>query len=532
MTVGEVHVQLLGGFEVHVDGQQVDPSRWPGRRAADLVQLLALADDHRMLREQVIDALWPQLTPEAGAANLRKAAHHARRALADPESVTLHRGAVALFPARTLTTDVIAFETAAHAALAEEDPSAARRARRSRPGDLLPGIALRGMDPRTTRPPAAAAHRPPAARWPLGALGRPRPDRRGGVSGGDARPTRGRSSARRHLRVRTTPDDAARRAGCGAERGDPGGLRRVRARSGRPRVTLRRARRRTLDHHLTTALPGTDGTTLVAVRGAAGMGKSAFGRRICAIAEKEGWRSLIVSAAISEGPYAALVEAIERLVADEPARARRCGTSSTRRAGRADTHGRGRWCPHDAGQSAPGDQRGASTADGRCRPVRHPRRRRRRPPRRCRDHRGAPPPRRRLVCADPDDAGVPSRGGERDLAARGGPSGTRRRCCSSWISFRSHPTRRVPSPPKPAWSTTPTSSPSWSPWPRATPSSSLELAKSALAGSELRLGTSRHDAIAARFADLDDERDRDAPPVGPRWRRPRPAERLGVHRVR
>ncbi len=72
-----VRIELLGAFGVSVGGREVVDTAWPGRRSAELVQLLALADRHRLAREQVIEALWPHLGPEAGAANLRKAAHHA-----------------------------------------------------------------------------------------------------------------------------------------------------------------------------------------------------------------------------------------------------------------------------------------------------------------------------------------------------------------------------------------------------------------------------------------------------------------------
>ena len=71
-----VRVELLGTFRVAVD-QVVVGRAWPSRRSAELLQLLALADGHRLLKDQVIDALWPHLGPEAGGANLRKAAHHA-----------------------------------------------------------------------------------------------------------------------------------------------------------------------------------------------------------------------------------------------------------------------------------------------------------------------------------------------------------------------------------------------------------------------------------------------------------------------
>src|SRR5829696_7740792 len=69
-----VRIELLGRFRVAVDGDEVARDLWPGRRAAELVQLLALADGHRLTRDEVVEALWPHLEAEAGAANLRKAA--------------------------------------------------------------------------------------------------------------------------------------------------------------------------------------------------------------------------------------------------------------------------------------------------------------------------------------------------------------------------------------------------------------------------------------------------------------------------
>jgi DNA-binding SARP family transcriptional activator len=102
-TSGAVRVELLGGFRVLVGGRTV--AAWPTRRAAELVQLLALADGRALARDQVIEQLWPHLGAGAGAANLRKAAHHARRALGDPGAVVLRGGRVALFPDRTVRTD-------------------------------------------------------------------------------------------------------------------------------------------------------------------------------------------------------------------------------------------------------------------------------------------------------------------------------------------------------------------------------------------------------------------------------------------
>ena len=58
-----VRIDLLGGFRVVVGNWEVRGDAWPGRRAAELVQLLALAANRRLQRDQVIEALWPHLDP-------------------------------------------------------------------------------------------------------------------------------------------------------------------------------------------------------------------------------------------------------------------------------------------------------------------------------------------------------------------------------------------------------------------------------------------------------------------------------------
>src|SRR5690242_19603156 len=99
-------VRLLGRFEVAVDGQPVAASAWRHRRAEDLVKLLALSPGHRLMRDEIVEALWPHLGAKAGVANLHKAAYHARRALGWPEAIVVRRGVVALAPDQQLETDV------------------------------------------------------------------------------------------------------------------------------------------------------------------------------------------------------------------------------------------------------------------------------------------------------------------------------------------------------------------------------------------------------------------------------------------
>ena len=105
-----VEIRLLGGFGVTVDSRPIPPDAWPQRRAADLVKLLALARGHRMARDEVLEALWPQLAADAAASNLHKAASNARRALGDRGAVVLRGGMVELGPAAEVTTDVERFE--------------------------------------------------------------------------------------------------------------------------------------------------------------------------------------------------------------------------------------------------------------------------------------------------------------------------------------------------------------------------------------------------------------------------------------
>jgi DNA-binding SARP family transcriptional activator len=106
----QLEVRLLGAFEVLVDSQPVPADAWAQRRAADLVKLLALAPGHRIPRDEVLEALWPQLGADAAASNLHKAASYARRALGDRSAVVLRGGMVALAPAAEVTTDVERFE--------------------------------------------------------------------------------------------------------------------------------------------------------------------------------------------------------------------------------------------------------------------------------------------------------------------------------------------------------------------------------------------------------------------------------------
>src|SRR6478752_7223932 len=65
-TVGErMSLVLLGGFQVAIDGRQIEAEAWRERRAARLLQYLALSPGYRCSREQLVEALWPYDPPVA-----------------------------------------------------------------------------------------------------------------------------------------------------------------------------------------------------------------------------------------------------------------------------------------------------------------------------------------------------------------------------------------------------------------------------------------------------------------------------------
>jgi DNA-binding SARP family transcriptional activator len=132
---------LLGGFTVSVGSRTIQQNAWSLRKAAALVKLLSLAPRHRLHREQVVDALWPDSGKKAASNNLRKTLHAARRTL-DPDEgsryLASENDALVLCPGSSLWVDVEAFEEAAATARRNTEPAAYRAALDLYAGDLLP----------------------------------------------------------------------------------------------------------------------------------------------------------------------------------------------------------------------------------------------------------------------------------------------------------------------------------------------------------------------------------------------------------
>ncbi len=106
------------------------------------MKLLALAPNHRLYREQVMDLLWPDSGRSAASNNLRRVLHAARKVLDRAEGsryLASYDEQLVLCPNGDLWVDVEAFEEAAATAHRGKDPAAYRAALDLYAGDLLPG---------------------------------------------------------------------------------------------------------------------------------------------------------------------------------------------------------------------------------------------------------------------------------------------------------------------------------------------------------------------------------------------------------
>ncbi|RLC98327.1 MAG: hypothetical protein DRI77_05275 [Chloroflexi bacterium] len=112
-----LHIRTLGSFEVRQGRRCILPREWRPRRAGELFRLLLLAPNHTLLREQVMEALWPGKSPEAILPLLHRATSALRRVLEPdlPEKfpsryLTVEAGQVALHLPTGSWVDFVVFE--------------------------------------------------------------------------------------------------------------------------------------------------------------------------------------------------------------------------------------------------------------------------------------------------------------------------------------------------------------------------------------------------------------------------------------
>jgi DNA-binding SARP family transcriptional activator/tetratricopeptide (TPR) repeat protein len=330
-----VQVRVLGGFEVVRDGLAVAADAWSRRQAAQLVQLLALARDRRMHREQVVDALWPGLSWDTAGPRLHKAAHYARRALDDPDAVVLRNELVALFPGRDdVEVDVVEFGRAATRALQGDDRGLATQALQWYAGPLLPHDLY---EPWTEEPRRAARQQyldllrllgrwddvlaeEPADEEAHLALATARADA-GDVRGALVQLERLEQALHRELGARPGPQAVGLRTEL--ERSTATPQRAVPADSAEKPPAVRLFGRRDVGDRIRAVLEETGarrGLTVL-VTGPAGVGKSAVLDLAETLAGRQGWKVARGGASSVEGPwpYAPVLEALSALCRRHPA---------------------------------------------------------------------------------------------------------------------------------------------------------------------------------------------------------------------
>jgi DNA-binding SARP family transcriptional activator/class 3 adenylate cyclase len=135
-TQPDFAVKVLGGFSLTQHGTELPTGSWQPR-ARTLFTLIATAPRLRRSRDELIDVLWPDAMPDAGASNLRYTVHLLRRAFGnvEPSPLLTQGGWIELNPAYRWDVDLQRFEALASRS---DDPQAMEDAISLYGGEPLP----------------------------------------------------------------------------------------------------------------------------------------------------------------------------------------------------------------------------------------------------------------------------------------------------------------------------------------------------------------------------------------------------------
>jgi predicted ATPase/DNA-binding SARP family transcriptional activator len=145
--LGRLRCCLLAAFHIQWGEKSLTAQQIRLRKGRDLIKLLALAPDHQMHREQLMEMLWPDRSPEAAAHSLSQTLYALRPLLAelDPSIRVQFEDECLVFSAEGgVSTDVEDFEQAARSALNHPGPldtqaaASCQEAIIAYTGDLLP----------------------------------------------------------------------------------------------------------------------------------------------------------------------------------------------------------------------------------------------------------------------------------------------------------------------------------------------------------------------------------------------------------
>ncbi len=139
-----VGLRLLGGFRVEREGEAVPDSAWPRKSGKLLVKMLAVASEHRLHREVLIDRLWPEADPTAAGNSLHQAILVVRRVMdasrsaAKRESCIRLSGDMVTLITESVSIDIDKFENLARYGLRSREVDELTSAVDIYGGELLP----------------------------------------------------------------------------------------------------------------------------------------------------------------------------------------------------------------------------------------------------------------------------------------------------------------------------------------------------------------------------------------------------------
>jgi DNA-binding SARP family transcriptional activator/predicted ATPase len=116
-----ISVQLLQPFSVAVDDVAMPARAWRLRHPRQLFQMLCLRHGHRLHRDEVIEALWPNADPQASANRLYHTIHVLRAAFVEmgvekhEPVVMFDTGTLSLNPQHRFTVDALHFDSVVQA---------------------------------------------------------------------------------------------------------------------------------------------------------------------------------------------------------------------------------------------------------------------------------------------------------------------------------------------------------------------------------------------------------------------------------
>ncbi|SCZ02147.1 BTAD domain-containing putative transcriptional regulator [Alkaliphilus peptidifermentans] len=124
-----IHICCLGTFNVFVNGVEIPPNQWKTKKSQNLFKYLTIFRKSH-IKDQVIEALWPESDLKSGDSNIRMALCHIRKALryagCTKNIINLRRGMISISNEITIYTDYQLFTDIALDILPEDSCNSVR----------------------------------------------------------------------------------------------------------------------------------------------------------------------------------------------------------------------------------------------------------------------------------------------------------------------------------------------------------------------------------------------------------------------